>query len=214
MTTKKGQKQTTTIPFHIAGIRWYWWILILFLIMMVYSGICTVFGLGSGDSLINKLSRGILGFAGGLLNMVGDVWYIRLGIGLWAVFFIAQNASPIVLAWKAHYGKDKTFEEQNAELGIDPEGLEQTRLENAENLAGLTEEKQVEFLEPIVNEKVTDRYLEQVYTEYQTRLESATNEIEQSIIIDEYEKRTEDIVEKAKESGIEEPSEPRPLIIE
>lgn len=216
-TTSRKKQTTTTAPsmgFHILGIRWYWWILIIFMVMVVFSGICTVLGIGSGDTIVNRLSRAVLGFAGGLLNMLEGSWVLRLGVSLWAIFFIATNASPIVLAWKAHYGKDKTFEEQNKELGIDKEGLTAIKENNADALAGLAEDQQVDALKSLVNEQVTQQYLDQVYVDYQRRIESATSEEMRAQIVEEYNVETEDVRDKARESGVEEPPEPRPLVVE
>lgn len=211
---RKMQSVGPSMGFHILGIRWYWWILILFMVMVVFSGICTLLGIGSGDPIVNRVSRAVLGFAGGLLNVLEGSWVLRLGVSLWAIFFIATNASPIVLAWKAHYGKDKTFAEQNKELGIDVEGLTATKEQNASALEGLTEQEQVDLLKPIVNERVTELYLDEMYVDYQRRLDSATSEEMRAQILEEYDVQTEDVREKAKESGVEEPAEPRPLVVE
>lgn len=182
--------------------------------MVVFSGICTLLGIGTGDTIVNRLSRAVLGFAGGLLNILEGSWILRFGVSLWAIFFIATNASPIILAWKAHYGKDKSFEQQNKELGIDKEGLTKTKEANQEALAGLTEDEQVEVLKPLVNEQVTQRYLDEMYVDYQRRIEGVTSEEVRAQILEEYDARTEEVRDKARESGVEEPPEPRPLIVE
>ena len=210
----KQTTMATNMGFHILGIRWYWWILIFVMIMVVFSGICTLLGIGTGDTIVNRLSRAVLGFAGGLLNILEGSWILRFGVSLWAIFFIATNASPIILAWKAHYGKDKSFEQQNKELGIDKEGLTKTKEANQEALAGLTEDEQVEVLKPLVNEQVTQRYLDEMYVDYQRRIEGVTSEEVRAQILEEYDARTEEVRDKARESGVEEPPEPRPLIVE
>ena len=210
-TTTTKRATTTTTGFHI---RWYWWILIAFMVMVVFSGVCTVLGIGTGDTIVNRLSRAVLGFAGGLLNMLEGSWVLRLGVSLWAIFFIATNASPIVLAWKAHYGKDKSFEQQNKELGIDADGLTKLKDANQTALEGLTETEQVEYLKPLVNENVTQRYLDEMYVDYQRRVDGATSEEMRAQIVEEYDARTEEVRDTARESGVEEPPEARPLVVE
>lgn len=193
---KSNTNKNSNYGFRITSVRWYWWLLLIIIIYFIYAGICTVFGLSSGDGVLNKVSRSLLGLFGGLTNMVTHQWWFVAGIGIFAF----TTATPAVIAWIGHFGKGKSAEEQNKEMKIDKANLQDLKEQNRDELENLSINEQVDLLKRTAVTNVTNDTLSRLHESYHERYMEATENSKQQIA-EEYYDAVDDANKAQEESG-------------
>jgi preprotein translocase subunit SecG len=118
---KSQQRSSFSESGKILGLKWYWWIfiiVIIFILLMAITGI----GKGSGG-IAGNLSRAFLGFADGILNILGKssiFWFFAI---IFLFPFIGRGLSSLFALYKGHFGEEKSTEEAAKDVGIDKDSL-------------------------------------------------------------------------------------------
>lgn len=143
--TIQVKSQGTTESHGFLGLRWYWWVLIIVVFIIIMSSISA--GMGSGCGVVCNLSKGLLGFMDGMLNMLsgsGIFWFFAI---IFAFPFLGQGLSSVVKSYKDHFAEGKSQEDINKDLNITKEDL-QKAVEEAKNAnKGMTPEELTKYVE-------------------------------------------------------------------
>lgn len=109
--------------YHFTSIKWYWWLLIIFIIWIFAGGLSIAFGNGQ---LISDVSKSLLGFAEGILNVLENSWLAWIfAISLLAPFLL-QASGSLYSMYKAHFGEGKKDSDLKKELEITRDDLQKT----------------------------------------------------------------------------------------
>ena len=129
MPSQKTNQIVVKQPGVIGGLKWYWWVLIGIIGFFILSSLISTLvtnGNGGGSPFgnpLSDLSKGLLGLAEGLLNLVEKSPFTYFMIAIWAFPFIGQGASAMYKAYSSKQ-QDKTKEEIRKEAGVNKENLE------------------------------------------------------------------------------------------
>lgn len=129
MPSQKSNQIVVKQPGVIAGLKWYWWVLIGIIGFFILSSLISTLVTGSNGGFspfgnaMTGLSKAILGLAEGLLNLVVKSPFTYFMIAIWALPLVGSGASAMYRAYSSKQ-QDKTKEEIRQEAGVDKENLE------------------------------------------------------------------------------------------
>ena len=214
MPSQKTNQIVVKQPGVIGGLKWYWWVLIGIIGFFILSSLISTLVTGGnggfspfGNALTN-LSKGILGLAEGLLNLVVKSPFTYFMIAIWAFPFIGQGASAMFSAYSSKQ-QDKSKEEIRKDAGVDKDSLEDVMKELREKNPGISDKDLVAASTNTKNarlqEKLRDFYQKEV-NEGRLSVETANKAMKEAAEKTEIEDTDKDV------KGEEKPEkDPKPI---
>jgi molybdopterin converting factor small subunit len=155
------QKKSQTHPSGtLAGLKWYWWILIAILAFFIISSlVSSLFGLGGGGSslgkLLSDLMGDILGIPLALLGILAKSPFAWFMVGLWALPTITAGMGSAYKAYREHAGPDKSEDKKLNEAGMARSDFEKRYNELKKQNPNLTKEQ---LKNAVINDRNNNLY--------------------------------------------------------